>query len=306
VGPACDTLIESKLLLASGEIITVNAQTNPDLFWAIRGAGMFFGIALECTVKLVPFNISARGDGQLWTAMIIADVDSQLELVLKAFQNIINRENPDAFGIIILGSPPPAFQPALMLMLGYLGTADAAKKEYAEVLAAPQIFSQMQELPFWQFGDLANAFCAKGDFKSLDGVPRRDTNLDAIRESFAKYREFVAKYPEAVNSGIGLEFRGVHPEKREDTAFGHRDVRYWVEILPWWTKEETTPAATAFWDEQIEIHRRGVEEKHFGAYNNFGRRDRVEFRYPGQGVLDRLRALKVKYDPTGVFTREFL
>ena len=36
-GIACDKLISTEIVLANGEIVTANANVNPDLFWACRG-----------------------------------------------------------------------------------------------------------------------------------------------------------------------------------------------------------------------------------------------------------------------------
>lgn len=49
-----DNMISCKLLIASGEILEVSQETNPDLFWALRGAGHNFGIALEATFQVYP------------------------------------------------------------------------------------------------------------------------------------------------------------------------------------------------------------------------------------------------------------
>jgi FAD/FMN-containing dehydrogenase len=39
LGMTCDSLVSTELVTASGEIVTASETENPDLFWAIRGAG---------------------------------------------------------------------------------------------------------------------------------------------------------------------------------------------------------------------------------------------------------------------------
>ena len=52
-GVACDSVLSIRLLTASGDIIDVTAQSNPDLFWALRGGGLgSFGIVLGFTYKM--------------------------------------------------------------------------------------------------------------------------------------------------------------------------------------------------------------------------------------------------------------
>ncbi|KAI1446648.1 FAD-binding domain-containing protein [Annulohypoxylon stygium] len=46
-GLTCDNIINYEIVLASGEITTVNLNTNADLFWALRGGGGNFGIVTQ-------------------------------------------------------------------------------------------------------------------------------------------------------------------------------------------------------------------------------------------------------------------
>ncbi|KAH7107389.1 hypothetical protein BKA62DRAFT_683209, partial [Auriculariales sp. MPI-PUGE-AT-0066] len=304
LGAVCDSLVECKTVLASGEIVTISETSNSDLFWGIRGAGMYYGITLECTLKIHPFADVGRGGGQFWTAMLVLDVDSQEPAVLSAFEKLLQNEDPDIAGMILMGSPPPAFKPALIAVILYNGPAAEAEKVYSEILSLPHLFKQAGETPFYKIGDPFEAFNAKGGFKCLDGVGIQALKLDTVRESFKHYRDFVAAHPDAVNSAVALEFAGKPLLTAPDTAFRHREgVRFWAQLVPWWTEEGTTAAATKFWDDQLALFRR--DQADVFAYNNFGRRDNVEWRYPG-GVLERLRTLKAKYDPSGTFTKEFL
>ncbi|MBX2994353.1 MAG: FAD-binding oxidoreductase [Bdellovibrionaceae bacterium] len=67
-GLACDSLLEAKLVNAKGDLLTLNAQENSDLFWAIRGAGGgSFGIVTELTFKTHKVeNVSVFGAS--WSA----------------------------------------------------------------------------------------------------------------------------------------------------------------------------------------------------------------------------------------------
>lgn len=49
---AADTVLEFEVLTAAGEIVTANANTNSDLFWALRGGGpSAFGVILSATFQ---------------------------------------------------------------------------------------------------------------------------------------------------------------------------------------------------------------------------------------------------------------
>ncbi len=46
-GLMADQVVSARLVLPNGELITVSEKSEPDLFWAIRGAGHNFGIVTE-------------------------------------------------------------------------------------------------------------------------------------------------------------------------------------------------------------------------------------------------------------------
>ena len=60
-GFSVDALVEAQVVCADGEVRTASADSNPDLFWAIRGGGGNFGIVTAFTFALhLP-----RPDGRL-------------------------------------------------------------------------------------------------------------------------------------------------------------------------------------------------------------------------------------------------
>ena len=59
-GLIADNIMEARLILGNGSIATASASSNPDLFYAIRGAGHNFGILSEMKYRIydVPPNDS--------------------------------------------------------------------------------------------------------------------------------------------------------------------------------------------------------------------------------------------------------
>lgn len=98
-GLGIDSLVSVHLVTATGELITVSATDNPDLFWAIRGAGANFGIVTSATFRLHDvfndgdvamsfFRYSANRNGSVWKALQRFDEDMPDLLALNIAMSI--------------------------------------------------------------------------------------------------------------------------------------------------------------------------------------------------------------------------
>jgi hypothetical protein len=53
-GMAVDDILEVEIVLADGRVVRASDNNNPDLFWAIRGAGPAFGIVTQFVMRTHP------------------------------------------------------------------------------------------------------------------------------------------------------------------------------------------------------------------------------------------------------------
>ena len=60
-GLAADNLIAVELVTADGEVLNVDADSHPDLLWALRGGGGNFGVASSFTYQLHPVGTIVGG-----------------------------------------------------------------------------------------------------------------------------------------------------------------------------------------------------------------------------------------------------
>src|SRR5690606_11500972 len=67
-GLTIDSLRAAEVVLADGSIVRTDAQTRPDLFWAIRGAGANIGI-------VTAFEFEAAEIGDIGSAQLAFQVD---------------------------------------------------------------------------------------------------------------------------------------------------------------------------------------------------------------------------------------
>lgn len=54
-GVGSDHVVSFDVVLANGKLVTADAKTNSDLFWALKGGGMgTFGVVISSTIKTYP------------------------------------------------------------------------------------------------------------------------------------------------------------------------------------------------------------------------------------------------------------
>ena len=78
------------------------------------------------------------------------------------------------------------------------------------------------------------------------------------------------------------------------------------EFLSWYTSPAFHEAVSTAEKEVTALVRKNQAPSEYRSYQNWTRDAPIEHLYVGKERLERLKALKEKWDPTGVFTRLFL
>ncbi|KAI9614649.1 hypothetical protein H4Q26_009034 [Puccinia striiformis f. sp. tritici PST-130] len=82
-GLTLDTIIGHEIVLANGSIITTSKEVNPDLFWALRGAGSSYGIITAIRFQTKPAPRQATNYAYDWD-FTVAELANAL-IKLQAF-----------------------------------------------------------------------------------------------------------------------------------------------------------------------------------------------------------------------------
>jgi FAD/FMN-containing dehydrogenase len=296
-GLSIDNLLEADMVLADGSFVTVNAEENTDLFWAIRGGGGNFGVVTSLLFRAHEIKNVVAGP-TLWPLDMAPEV-------MRFYSDFFTEACGDINGTFaFLTVPPgPPFPEDLHLkkMCGvvwcYTGPEEKAHDVFAPVHEfGPPALHGVQPMPFPAIQTAFDALYPPGD----QWYWRGDFINELSDEAIALHLKHAEKLP-TMQSGMHLYpiDAAVHKTAKDDTAFSYRDTR-WSGVI---FGVDNDPAkadvleqwAVDYWEE---LHPYSAG----GAYVNFMMEEgqsRVEATYGDN--YERLVRIKKRYDPDNLF-----
>lgn len=142
-GLAIDLLVEATIVLASGEIVTCSEDQNPELFFAIRGAGYNFGVISKLKFKAKPLT------HQVWYGTIVYP-RSAYQSVLKMVENWSLTQKPEDMVAIVITTLVPATrgEEAMLAIVYHHGSSeDQFKGRFGDFFDIPHLGSNTR--PCW-------------------------------------------------------------------------------------------------------------------------------------------------------------
>ncbi|KDN60536.1 putative FAD binding domain-containing protein [Colletotrichum sublineola] len=112
-GLAADNVLELEVVTPGGEILTVNEDQHPDLFWAIRGGGgSTFGVVTSVTAMTHPSKKLTR---VMFMAFTVPEAPFALDLATWATSQLPYLSDSGLSGYLLttINSPPPVPIPGL-------------------------------------------------------------------------------------------------------------------------------------------------------------------------------------------------
>jgi hypothetical protein len=89
LGLAADQILSAQCVVANGSVVTASESTNPDLFFAIRGAGFSFAIVTEFTMKTAP----APSEIIRYAYNITAGDETSFASTFQGWQRLVSQPN---------------------------------------------------------------------------------------------------------------------------------------------------------------------------------------------------------------------
>jgi len=241
-GFGVDNVISLRLVTPDGHLRTVTAESDPDLFWALRGAGPNFGIVTSAVVKSYPAN--SDEDLQAWTGALVFTPD-KLEQVVQAVQDL-NREPDMNIFMYFLSLGPPSNTPAIFTTpFLYKGNATTGRQKFASLFALNPIADTTAVLPYNQWNSAGDSFCVKGFRKPTYGAGIQKLVPSVWRQVWDEFVAFQSR-PGAENSGVLLETYSLEKARSfppESASFPFRGVNFQAIAIQWYTDPALDGAA---------------------------------------------------------------
>jgi FAD/FMN-containing dehydrogenase len=307
-GLTCDHLVSSRIVVASGELVEIDATHHPDLYWACRGGtGGTFGLNTSFTFQLVevPATVTYfRYDftGADAAGAMLAEFSRVCAIAPSGFNSSASATATP----VGAGGPREAI---LAFFRGqYVGPPDELRDLVAPILAAATpTQSAFQEMPFW---DVQSQIWATPNPPPHDfGDVSRYARDPVPDEAMAEVIDVLADCPVRTDSSNGsmwsLGWVGgdvMNSIGRTDTAYVHRGMSTLLRPTPVW--EPTDPPSVgedliAWTDDMIAVIAPYTPNE---SYQNFPNRllpDPLE-QYFAEN-LERLIDVKTAYDPNDLF-----
>lgn len=210
--------------------------------------------------------------------------------------------------MIITKSPHGDGSTIVLVALIYFGSSEDANAHFAPIKALGPFAWDEQRVSYAHVNDDFDMLCATGEFKRhiAQGAPRVVADPAVWEAELKAYEAFIEKAGDAGRSMVRLLWAGRGERTWEESGYGHKEVAAWTESVTWYSDEGSAQAASEWQAEALKIAAQGFKEGEVGIFPNSSRDAPIESRYPGEGRLEKLQALKRKWDPEGVFTNVFL
>lgn len=292
-GLTIDSLLGAEIVTADGRVLTVDAGSHADLFWAIRGGGGNFGVVTRFHYGL--HRVDAVLGGML---LLPASPD-----VIAGFVEAAEAAPDDLTTIAnVMPAPPMPFVPSehhgklvVLALMCYAGDVVSGERVFAPFRAlADPLADMVRPISYTEMfppDDESYRPTAVGRTMFLERVDRdvARTLLEYLRASDAPVRVAQLRV-------LGGAMARVPADA---TAFAHRDKRIMANLAAFYQGPDDRPRREQWVTEFVAA----VHQGDAGAYVNFVGDEgeaRVRAAYP-EPTWARLAAVKARYDPTNFF-----
>jgi FAD/FMN-containing dehydrogenase len=307
LGPVVDSIVGYEMVTAKGEVIRIDAEKDPELFWGMRGNGASFGIVTEFILKLEDMP----NDGIIRSAPILWP-DAKASDVMSSWMNRIarlGRKETETLQFAFLHAPDG--RPVCGVVPLIVGETEDVAEEVCDEIAAcagGALVRQDTQMPYTAIqAALDDCFIYdrnywdKGVF--IDWDPNDEDAvqkiIDAVVKAWAQKPAFASKLSTFL---LMMEVNGaVAKGDPASTSFSARSGRLWVTaIIGWPDDDDAQRAASKKWCDDMVA---ALSPFRVTTYvnNAMPASDEEMCGVFPEETIKRLQKLKRKHDPDGMF-----
>ncbi|EEH43859.1 uncharacterized protein PADG_00148 [Paracoccidioides brasiliensis Pb18] len=309
-GMVVDNLLSANLVLADGSVVTASSTENPDLFWAVRGAGHGFGIAVEFQYRCY------EQKGEVFSGLLTFTPD-KLELVLDFLNSLSEELDANTAAVFMLGQPPGALVPIVAVAPIYIGPEEEARNKFKPLFALGPELDKTYMMPYVKLNALFADMTAYGGRKTFKGTfflkPVRPAFVRSILDNFTTKLQSDS---DLLGSAIVLEFmdmRKVCEVPLSSTAVANRSMNTLNGIVGLRWKESSNDAQhreyarqlQALFKEELDsqLKERNITPDGVPQYLNYAEPGDIAVPEIFGDNTTRLQKLKAQYDPGCLFSK---
>lgn len=287
-GLSCDNLTSVDIVTADGELRRASAEENPDLFWAVRGAGANFGVVASFEYALHPVETVIGG----MVLYKLGDASDALKFYREYSQQI-----PEPMGTAAALLTAPDGTKMFAIVACYYGPIESADAALAPLRGFGSLVADLiAPMPYTKMQTLLDEAMAPGQRSYWRSHLLTTIHDGLIHGALDHFRDVPSPNTAVIWQQLG---GAVKRTARDATAFYHRDAEYDFVVLSLWAHpadDERNIAWTRRLGDAAARYSSG------GVYvNNLGDdpHDRIRAAYGAN--YERLAALKSTYDPANLF-----
>lgn len=247
-GLTIDNLVSVTMVIWDGSVKIASETENPDLFWAVRGAGHCFGVAAEFTLQ------AYEQANDIWAGQMIFP-ESVTESVVEFANHLVKVTDGDAAMTIIITSPPVMQgEVAAVATCFFNGPEERARNIFKPLSDLKPVTNSCVMRPYKEMNGLMNHVAEYGGRKSSKGA----CFMTPVRPGFVRsivtdLQRFKKRLPDARRTVILWEFfppGSWCKVPTEATAFANRGPHQNTMIGPSW-RDERNDLDCRLWARQI-------------------------------------------------------
>lgn len=299
-GLTIDNLLEARVVLADGSVVTASETEHPDLFWALRGGGGNFGVVTEFRFRAHPVGEHGviLGGPVLYDMADAGGVFRWYREVLPALPEEIS----GWLGLLRVPSAPPFPEalwdrPVCGIVWCWSGPHDRGQQVLDDLAGfGNPLLVGTHDMPLSQLQSAFNTFYPPG----YQWYWKADFYDRITDEAISAHLEHGTRLPTSLSTMHLYPVDGAAARVPEDaTAFPHRSGG-WAGVVVGVDPDPAQRDVITSWSRTYwEALRPSAVG---GAYVNFlmgEGQDQVRAAY--RGNYDRLTRIKAKYDPDNLF-----